>query len=39
LRESYNVAPQTLIYAVLDCAEPEHPEHIERMIHSVKWGR
>ncbi|MDR2986286.1 MAG: SOS response-associated peptidase [Nocardiopsaceae bacterium] len=39
MRESYNVAPQTLIYAVLDCAEPEHPEHIERMIHSVKWGR
>jgi putative SOS response-associated peptidase YedK len=38
LRESYNVAPQTLIYAVLDRAEPEHLEHVERMIHSVKWG-
>jgi putative SOS response-associated peptidase YedK len=39
LRESYNVAPQTLVYVVLDRAEPKHPEHIERMIHSVKWGR
>jgi putative SOS response-associated peptidase YedK len=38
LRESYNVAPQTLIYAVLDRAEPEHPDHVEREIHSVKWG-
>jgi putative SOS response-associated peptidase YedK len=38
LRESYNVAPQTLIYAVLDRAEPEHPDHVERQIHSVKWG-
>jgi putative SOS response-associated peptidase YedK len=38
LPESYNVAPQTLVYAVLDRAEPEHPEHVERMIHSVKWG-
>lgn len=38
LRESYNVAPQTLIYAVLDRADPEHPEHVERSIHAVKWG-
>ena len=38
LRESYNVAPQTLIYAVLDRADPEHPEHVERQVHSVRWG-
>jgi hypothetical protein len=19
-------------------AEPEHPDHVERQIHSVKWG-
>jgi putative SOS response-associated peptidase YedK len=38
LRESYNVAPQTLIYAVLDRAEPEHPDHVERQVHSVRWG-
>jgi putative SOS response-associated peptidase YedK len=38
LRQSYNVAPQTLIYPVLDRAEPEHPDHVERQIHSVKWG-
>ena len=31
-------APQTLIYAVLDRAEPEHPDHVEHMIHSVKMG-
>ena len=38
LRESYNVAPQTLIYAVLDRADPEQPEHVERRVQSVKWG-
>jgi putative SOS response-associated peptidase YedK len=38
LRESYNVAPQTLIYAVLDRAEPEHPEHVERTIQLSEMG-
>jgi putative SOS response-associated peptidase YedK len=38
LRESYNVAPQTLIYAVLDRADPEHTEHVERQVHLVRWG-
>jgi putative SOS response-associated peptidase YedK len=36
LPESYNVAPQTLIYAVLDRAEQDHPEHVQRQIHAVK---
>jgi hypothetical protein len=30
LRQSYNVAPQTLIYAVLDRAEPEDADHVAR---------
>ena len=38
LPESYNVTPQTLIYAVLDRAEAKHPEHVERQIRTVKWG-
>ena len=38
LRESYNIAPQTLIYAVLDRADPEHPEHVQCQVHSVRWG-
>ena len=38
LDASYNVAPMSLVYAVLDRADPENPGHVERQLHAVRWG-
>lgn len=36
---SYNVAPQTLINAVIDRTDPDDASHVERRIQTVRWGR
>lgn len=38
LGQQYNVAPTDSIYAVLDRAPKDDPEHVQRQIHTVRWG-